>query len=184
VEELWKFAIGLTGISGIGAFVLFSLYKEWIKAPVIFDLTNKQKHDLLRLFLKLTFIFAIATLLSAAYDKYISSTKESISLSQLKDSVNSSYDYGQRIIDEKIKDPSLTNKDKGVLSGIKNNYEVEISNAKKALEDNNLSLWREKNNLIKRILGTDDSKKYLPSDLSTSVGSLPEESVNKYEIMM
>lgn len=93
------------------------------------------------------------------------------SISELKVAVFSSYDHGQRVIDEKIKDSSLTKADHDVLLRIKNEYDTEVKEAKKALEEDKFNLWREKNNLIKEIIDTNDAKKYLPDDLKNRVGN-------------
>ena len=66
MEELWKVAVGIAGIGTVGAFVFWSLYKDWLKLPALKNrLTKHQIFILFLVFLVLTFLFGIASL--AAY---------------------------------------------------------------------------------------------------------------------
>lgn len=58
----WEIAIGLAGIGAIGSFVLWSLYKNWLKLPIFVQLTKKQTFNLMFAFLAFTFLFALVTL--------------------------------------------------------------------------------------------------------------------------
>ncbi len=61
--EMWKYAIGLAGLAAVVSFVFWSLYKSWLKLPGIFERQNgDQTYRLFRLFLVLTFLFALAGL--------------------------------------------------------------------------------------------------------------------------
>ena len=55
MKQFWIAALSVGGIASVGAFVLYSLYKEWLKVPWLKDLTKKQKFSLMKLFLILTF---------------------------------------------------------------------------------------------------------------------------------
>lgn len=55
MENLWIKALSVGGIGAVGAFVLYSLYKEWLKVPWLKDLTPRHQYRLMRLFLFLTF---------------------------------------------------------------------------------------------------------------------------------
>ena len=95
VEDLWKIAFSLTGISGVAAFVLWSLYKDWLQVPVLRDLARVQKYELLRLFLILTFIFAVVGLLLAAFKDHLATQRAEMSAQELESLVTSKYEYGK-----------------------------------------------------------------------------------------
>lgn len=67
MEEFWKIAIGTCGIGAIGAFVFWSLYKNWLKIGIFAQLTKKQTFILMLIFLILTFAFGTAALFSYIY---------------------------------------------------------------------------------------------------------------------
>jgi hypothetical protein len=71
MKELWKIAIGLAGIASVGAYVFYALYKEWLHLKALANLPPGQRFKLFKLFLVLTFVFAIATLLLYAYTKKV-----------------------------------------------------------------------------------------------------------------
>lgn len=62
MNEFWRQALTVAGIGAIGAFVFWSLYKQWLKLPIFQQLTKKQLYNLSVLFLVLTFLALIATL--------------------------------------------------------------------------------------------------------------------------
>lgn len=57
MKQFWIAALSGGGIASVGAFVFYSLYKEWLKAPWLKNLTKKQRFSLMKLFLVLTFGF-------------------------------------------------------------------------------------------------------------------------------
>jgi hypothetical protein len=66
MEEFWKIAVGIAGVGAIGSFVFYSLYRQWLKIPGVFDkLSSPDTYRIFRLFLVLTFLFA--TLALAAF---------------------------------------------------------------------------------------------------------------------
>ena len=64
MESFWEIAIGLTGLGGVATFVLFGLYKDWLTLPIFATLTKQQTFSLMRLFLALTFAFAVLALVA------------------------------------------------------------------------------------------------------------------------
>ena len=64
MERFWRAALGVGGIAAIGAFVFWSLYKQWLSLPGIFaQLTSGQTFVLMLVFLVLTFAALIAAFL-------------------------------------------------------------------------------------------------------------------------
>ena len=64
LEEFWKGALAVAGIAAVVSFVFWSLYKKWLNLPIFSTLPSIQQYKLLRLFLVLTFLFALAGLMS------------------------------------------------------------------------------------------------------------------------
>ncbi len=64
--ELWKIAIGISGLGAVSALVIWSLYREWLRLPIFQTLTKKQQFTLFMTFLILTFLFGIAGLVTYA----------------------------------------------------------------------------------------------------------------------
>lgn len=62
MQDLWKVAISVSGIGAIGAFVMWSLYRNWLKLDIFQRMTKKQQFRLFVLFMTFTFLFAIASL--------------------------------------------------------------------------------------------------------------------------
>ncbi len=60
----WKATLAVAGLAAIASFVLWSLYKKWLSLPIFSTLTTSQQYRLLRLFLLLTFLFAVAALIT------------------------------------------------------------------------------------------------------------------------
>lgn len=59
MDVAWQVAFGVAGLGGIAAFVLWSLYRGWLKLPIFQTLSKDQLFRLLRLFLWLVFLFAV-----------------------------------------------------------------------------------------------------------------------------
>jgi hypothetical protein len=74
-ETFWKVALqvggGATVLAIVGAFLFFSLYKQWLSLPIFPQLTKKQTFTLMRIFLCLIFS-ALALFILA----YIQTTRE------------------------------------------------------------------------------------------------------------
>jgi hypothetical protein len=63
MEKFWRAALGVAGIGAVGAFVLWSLYRDWLKLPLFSRMTSDQTFVLMLVFLALTFVSLIAMLL-------------------------------------------------------------------------------------------------------------------------
>ena len=62
VDRFWKAAIKICGIGAVGAFVLWSLYKEWLHLPVFSSLSSAQTLVVFVVFLVVTLAFGMAAL--------------------------------------------------------------------------------------------------------------------------
>nr|WP_320051248.1 hypothetical protein [uncultured Desulfuromonas sp.] len=161
MEEIWKLAISLTGISGVGAFVFLSLYKEWIKAPALLNLTKLQKYKLLRLFLILTFSFAVISLALSAYENYLSSNNTQASSSELEAIAASRYKHGKQKIEEILNSEELGSIDKEEFLQIATQYQEHSTEALNAIKNKQFNLWHEKSNQMHELLRSDKAKKFI-----------------------
>ena len=66
MQDFWKVAVSVAGVGALGAFVLWSLYKQWLKLGIFQRMTKQQQFLLFVLFLVLTFLFACAALITYA----------------------------------------------------------------------------------------------------------------------
>ena len=56
MQTFWKAALAVGGLCSVGAFVLWSLYKQWLTLPIFSKLSSDQTFYLMRIFLILTFV--------------------------------------------------------------------------------------------------------------------------------
>lgn len=63
MEKFWKVAITISGLGAIGAFVFWSLYKQWLTLPIFSRLDSSQTFVIMLTFLGLTFLSLLAMLL-------------------------------------------------------------------------------------------------------------------------
>lgn len=64
---LWRGIITATGVAGVGAFVFWSLYKQWLSLPIFDKLTQRQTFALMVMFLGLTFTAAMTLIVMYAF---------------------------------------------------------------------------------------------------------------------
>ena len=73
MNKFWKAALAVGGIAAIGAFVFWSLYKDWLALPIFSKMTPEQTFEIMKIFLWLTFgslAFMVVTyLISKKHDK-------------------------------------------------------------------------------------------------------------------
>jgi hypothetical protein len=55
MEKFWKAALAIGGLGAIGAFVFWSLYKQWLSLPIFSMLSPDQTFEVMKMFLLLTF---------------------------------------------------------------------------------------------------------------------------------
>ncbi|PPD24516.1 MAG: hypothetical protein CTY24_00900 [Methylobacter sp.] len=60
MERLWKAAFAVGGVAAIGAFVFWSLYKQWLSLPIFSQLNQNQTFVVMLVFLGLTFLALLA----------------------------------------------------------------------------------------------------------------------------
>lgn len=56
MEKFWKAALAVGGVAAIGAFVFWSLYKQWLALPIFSTLSANQTFAVMLVFLFLTFL--------------------------------------------------------------------------------------------------------------------------------
>src|SRR5262245_197479 len=61
-DRIWEVAIGVCGLGAVGAFVFWSLYKQWLRLPIFSKLTRKDTFVLMLVFLGLSFLGLLALL--------------------------------------------------------------------------------------------------------------------------
>lgn len=60
MERLWRAAFAVGGIAAIGAFIFWSLYRQWLALPIFAQLDRHQTFVVMLVFLALTFIALIS----------------------------------------------------------------------------------------------------------------------------
>lgn len=55
MEKFWKAALAVGGLGTVGAFVFWSLYKQWLTLPIFSMLSPDQTFEIMKIFLYLTF---------------------------------------------------------------------------------------------------------------------------------
>jgi hypothetical protein len=76
MQEFWKVALSMAGLSAVAAFVLWSVYKQWLRLPIFQRMTKKQQFELFRLVIVFTFVFSIAGLATYGILQWRKSTTE------------------------------------------------------------------------------------------------------------
>lgn len=70
MQAFWKAALAVGGLAAVGAFVLWSLYKQWLSLPIFSQVSPDQTFALMKIFLYLTFIaFAVCAVAFAISKK-------------------------------------------------------------------------------------------------------------------
>lgn len=64
MEKLWKVAISITGLAGVGAFVFWSLYKKWLSLEIFSKLNENQTFIIAIIFLIITFLALVLILIT------------------------------------------------------------------------------------------------------------------------
>jgi hypothetical protein len=62
VEHFWQAALGVAGLGAVAAFVVWSIYKDWLKLPIFQQMEKEQQYSLFRLVIVLAFLFGVAGL--------------------------------------------------------------------------------------------------------------------------
>ncbi|MBT3059775.1 MAG: hypothetical protein KME44_13245 [Candidatus Thiodiazotropha sp. (ex Lucina pensylvanica)] len=69
IEKFWKPALAIGGVAAIGAFVFYSLYKQWLTLDIFSQLTPDHTFIIMIVFLVLVFIVAFTMLILWFLDK-------------------------------------------------------------------------------------------------------------------
>lgn len=69
MDKFWKSALAVGGVATIGAFVFFSLYKEWLTLGIFERLTSSQTFIVMLVFLVLVFLVAAGMLVAWFFEK-------------------------------------------------------------------------------------------------------------------
>jgi hypothetical protein len=83
MEDLWKAAIGIAGLGAIASFVLWSLYRQWLKLPIWTKLDKRDQLIVILVFLGLTFSFAVIALGVYAYQQHDKLTQTKTALARV-----------------------------------------------------------------------------------------------------
>ena len=91
MNTFWKAALAIGGLAAIGAFVFWSLYKQWLSLPIFSQMSADQTFNIMIVFLLLTFgaliIFVFAYLYSKK-DKGVSNSDYVFELHKSWEGVN------------------------------------------------------------------------------------------------
>ncbi len=69
MDSFWKAALAVGGVAAIGAFVLWSLYKDWLALPIFSKMTPEQTFQIMKMFLWFTFACFALSIASYAFMK-------------------------------------------------------------------------------------------------------------------
>jgi hypothetical protein len=66
LEGVWKIAVGVAGLGAVAALFLWAVYAKWldVAGTTFAKLNQKQTYNLFRLFLILSFVFALLALVA------------------------------------------------------------------------------------------------------------------------
>lgn len=143
MEALWKAAISITGIAGVGAFVLYALYKDWLRLEAVSTLTRPQRFSLFKFFLILTFLFGLAALALGAYQSHLDKQTVQTSAAELLRLLEDRHQAGLRLIVKYAE--SAPPEAQTELQSFKTRYEAQISAARGALANGELVRYHELN---------------------------------------
>jgi len=71
MERFWKAAVGIGGVAAIGAFVFWSLYRDWLRLPLFSQISPQQTFQLMLIFLSLTFLSLVGMLIVYVWTKHL-----------------------------------------------------------------------------------------------------------------
>lgn len=181
MDSFWKLAVSMTGISGVGSFVLYMLYKGWMHLPVLESLTKRDKFRIFCLFLVLTFLFAIATLGLGAYQEKHRGEKEKTvqSLGELDNVLKDRYEYGERTFRKIESDPAIPPADQAGIKEIHEEYSFSAKQLRNSIADGDLNRMNQHNKDIYKLLNSPKAKKVIPGsildDLKDKAAAIPED---------
>lgn len=69
IEKFWKPALAIGGVSSVGAFIFYSLNKQWLTLPIFSKLTPNQTFIIMLVFLSFIFLVTTFMLIAWFYDK-------------------------------------------------------------------------------------------------------------------
>ncbi len=67
MDKFWKAALAVGGLAAIGAFIFWSLYKDWLSLPIFSKMSPDQTFMIMIIFLALTFIALIVLVVAYVF---------------------------------------------------------------------------------------------------------------------
>lgn len=112
MDEIWKIALGITGLAGVASLLIYSLYSQWLKLPIFAKLDKELTYSILKIFLFLTFAFAAAALVSYVYIKANDhpgneAVAEVTNFTAYQNAYRTKYENLDSVLDEQIMQPLL-----------------------------------------------------------------------------
>jgi hypothetical protein len=100
MEKFWRAALGICGLSAVGSFVFYSLYKQYLSLPIFSQMTPGQTFVIMLVFLGLTFLALLVTLITyyATKKAPLANPDEAVAvLKERRESISSDL---QKVVDE------------------------------------------------------------------------------------
>lgn len=170
MDPFWTTALSLTGLFAVGAFVFYSLYKQWLSLPLFEKLTSKQTYDLFRVFLFLTFAFAVLTLGFAAFKLYLERpATPTASAEELNRILEERHEVGKKEFAAVQADPSVPEDKKKAAAEIGAEYDALGAKARDANVQGRAIEYHELTKRIIQLLESDKAKKALPQPARESI---------------
>lgn len=156
MDGLWKVAFGVAGIGGVVSFVLWSLYKNWLKLDIFQQMTKEQQFSLFRLFLILTFMFALAGLGVYAYVATHGSSRTEVDKILEDNHAN---------IKSELSKASSKTQSPVEFAQFKQSVEKQLDNIREAHKNGEDARYRDNTKGLLRYIDSDDNKKLVPDSL-------------------
>ncbi|MCI5224973.1 MAG: hypothetical protein D3924_20475, partial [Candidatus Electrothrix sp. AR4] len=151
MEKIWEIALSIGGISAIGAFVFYSLYKSWISLPIFSKLTSDQTFEIMKIFLYLTFLALVLFL--GAYVFTEKPGKITYDETVIRDILVSSADY-QKIITDIARAEKDLKKIPAAKRKLRKNQVEKIAVLRKKLEQFKYNVFLMHERLTKKPINT------------------------------
>ncbi len=160
MDELWKVAFGIAGIGGIACFVLWSLYKNWLKMDIFQQMTKEQQYRLFQLFFVLSFLFALAGL--AVYALIATRGGSHTEVQKILESKHAG-------IKEELDKESSRSQNPQEYKQFQANVEQKLATIRDAHRKNEDARSRDATKDLLRFIDTDENRKLVPASLRDKI---------------
>jgi hypothetical protein len=163
MTEFWKMALSLTGVSAVGSFVVFSLYKDWLHLPALNKLSGERLYRLFLVFLVLTFLFGVATLGLAAQKAHLDNSTRERSAAELSKIMADRHEAGERILAKAEADTSLSPSQTAKVKEVHQEYSDRMKKVQDAVKSGDEVRAAEQYKGLLRVVQSTNTSQALPA---------------------